>query len=49
MVFYTSAVSRLEIMKDAVAGRITEDMNIVPDDEKGALELYTEALPSGVI
>ena len=49
MVFYTSAVSRLEIMKDAVAERVAEDMNIVPDDEKAALELYTEALPSGAI
>jgi hypothetical protein len=49
MVIYTSAVSRLEIMKDAVAERITEDMSIVPDDEKAARELYSEALPSGAI
>jgi hypothetical protein len=49
MSFYTSVVSQLEIIKDAVAGRITEDMRIVPEDERVARELYTEALPSGAI
>lgn len=49
MAFYTSTMSQLEIIKDAVAGRTTDDIRIVPEDERVARELYTETLPSGAI